>query len=90
MKIQRRRTRHASTESNSDTTSPIQSKGITMFVKMPDSNAYFPINVKKKTIRHLLEAIHLKCLSFLPYLGMFRSFDYHVIMYIHPNCNTLR
>jgi len=68
MKIQRRRTRHASSDSNSDTTSPIQSKGTTMFVKMPDSNAYFPINVRKKTIRHLLEAIHLKCPSFLPYL----------------------
>ena len=90
MKIQRRRTRHASSDSNSDTTSPIQSKGTTMFVKMPDSNAYFPINVKQKTIRHLLEAIHLKCPSFLPYLGMFRFFDYHVIMYLHPNCNILR
>ena len=76
MKIQRRRTRHASSDSNSDTTSPIQSKGTTMFVKMPDSNAYFPINVRKKTIRHLLEAIQLKCPSFLPYSGMFSPFDY--------------
>ena len=101
MKIQRRRSvaRRVSTDSRSDTaywhksrskSPPILSKGTTMFVKMPDSNAYFPINVRKKTIRHLLEAIHLKCPSFLPYLGMFRFFDYHVIMYLHPNCNILR
>ena len=87
MKIQRRRSvaRRVSTDSRSDTaywhksrskSPPMLSKGTTMFVKMPDSNAYFPINVRKKTIRHLLEAIQLKCPSFLPYSGMFSPFDY--------------
>ena len=33
---------------------------------MPDANAYYPINVRRKTVRHLLEAIQLKCSSFLP------------------------
>ena len=34
---------------------------------MPDANAYYPINVRRKTVRHLLEAIQVKCSSFLPH-----------------------
>ena len=34
---------------------------------MPDANAYYPINVRRKTVRQLLEAIQLKCSSFLPH-----------------------
>ena len=78
--MQRRRSvaRRASTDSRSDTaywhksrskSPPVLTK-VNMFVKMPDTNAYFPINVRKKTVRHLLEAIQLKCPSFLPYSGM--------------------
>lgn len=47
--------------------SPPSLSKCTLFVKMPDANAYYPINVRRKTVRHLLEAIQLKCSSFLPH-----------------------
>ena len=78
MRSQRRRStaRRLSTDSRSDTAywqqksrskSPPSLSKCTLFVKMPDANAYYPINVRRKTVRHLLEAIQLKCSSFLPH-----------------------
>ena len=77
VKSHRRRStvRRQSTDSRSDTAiwlksrskSPPSLSKCTLFIKMPDSNAYLPITLRKRSIRHLLEAIQLKCPSFQPY-----------------------
>ena len=36
----------------------------TLFVKMPESMAYLPITMRRKTVQHLLQALSVKCANF--------------------------
>ena len=47
----------------------------TLFIKMAESDAYFPVNIRHKTVQHLMEALQAKCSTFKPYdiVGIFKK-----------------